>query len=354
MAIYTNKKEDGAQLKSEFLNTIKKANVLKIATGYIGASLLEEIKPALIKVARKGECKLLIGMIYHEGVTASQKRILEELHDELKLQNANSGVFISRNEYHGKIYFCENEQEEFLFIGSSNLSIYGFQKRLECTALIKDKDTVIQTKDYLDFLFNKNTTNELSSIALKVKGSKKVSLKPSSLLQDYEVTKDVFDSLGKVISQQNIELRVDEQPNSSLNLYFDKGRKNQQGLYSPRPWYEVELTTSAQDRSDTNYPISTSNSSASNSRTGEFIVFISEGGKYFKIQMKVHSDRGKNLSSARVSGGRATLGRFIKGKLEEAGVLKEGERITSETLELYGRNSITLKKINDTDYILEF
>ena len=52
--------------------------------------------------------------------------------------------------------------------------------------------------------------------------------------------------------------------------------------------------------------------------------------------------------------GRFTFGQYIKGQLEEAGVLRVGERITSDTLENYGKNFIEFKKISDNEYIIEF
>ena len=71
-------------------------------------------------------------------------------------------------------------------------------------------------------------------------------------------------------------------------------------------------------------------------------------------KMEVCSAGGKAIMSSRESGGRETLGRFIKGRLEAAGVLQRGGLITSDTLAAYGRDSITLQKIDDKNYILEF
>jgi len=51
---------------------------------------------------------------------------------------------------------------------------------------------------------------------------------------------------------------------------------------------------------------------------------------------------------------RHIFGEFIKGKLEKNGCLNKYERITSTTLEMYGKDYIELKKISDKEYILEF
>ena len=72
-------------------------------------------------------------------------------------------------------------------------------------------------------------------------------------LSKYEISKSLFPQL-KELSETKIRLRVDEQPRSSLNLYFEKGRKNPKtGKYSPRPWYEVEITSEKNERTK-DYP----------------------------------------------------------------------------------------------------
>jgi hypothetical protein len=352
--MYTNSPVLGRVLKKDFNSSLNQSTSLLMATGYIGESYLREIKPKLVKIAKSGVCKLLIGMVFHEGVSAKQKQLLLLLHKELRQANKDSGVYISRKEYHGKIYLFDYGSSQVGYLGSSNLSDYGFHRRLECTIKISDNKTLTEISDYLNFLYSSDTTNSLDNVDLKTKNRQSGEVQPSTLLKDYKISATEFAKYSKPISSQEIVLRVDEQPNSSLNLYFDKGRKNKHNLYSPRPWFEVELTTSSADRKNQNYPISTSNSETSKSRLGSFNAIISENGQYFKIQMKVHSDGGKNISSARESGGRETLGRYIKGRLQSAGVLRQGERITSDVLDDYGRNYILLSKIDDKNYLLEF
>jgi hypothetical protein len=356
MDMYTNDSVLGRTLKPDFKKSLDKFEHATMATGYIGESFLREIKPKLCKQAKRGSCRLLVGMVFHEGVSQKQKDLLTEIHDALQIIDPQSGVFLTRKQYHGKVYHFESDSDSIAYLGSSNLSDYGFYRRLECSIQITDSTTLSEIKTYLEHLFSSSTTNKLDEVDLKVKrrGSAAKPTKPSNLLKSYEIKKADFDALTAPISDQQIELRVDAQPNSSLNLFYDKGRKNKAGIYAPRPWYEVEITTSLNDRADPNYPPSTPNSSSSSSRTGSFNAFIREDGKYFKIQMKVHSDYGKNISSASGSGGRETLGRYLKGKLESASVLRKHERITSDILDAYGRDYITLKKIDNSNYILDF
>lgn len=353
--IYTNNKDFGGTFLSEFHHQLKSSDSLIAATGYIGGAVLEDLENDLLKIARRGPCKILIGMVYYEGVTAKQHKILTSLDTKLKGINSESGIFISRRPYHGKIYkFITSPNDEKVYLGSSNFSTEGFSGRLECTSIIQDTKTKDSITKYLDFLYDKSYAIKLEEADLSIKGRKSLSQRSSTLLQDYEIEFSLFPDKNTALGSFDFELRVDDQPASSLNLYFDKGRKNQKGKYAPRPWYEVELQASVKEIRSEFYPPNELKEKDKKSCIGDFIGYLEDDGKYYKIDMKVHSDGGKNISSADSSGGRATLGKFIKGKLEKAGVLEEGQLITSDTLDAYGRNTIKFYKINSNEYILEF
>ena len=51
---------------------------------------------------------------------------------------------------------------------------------------------------------------------------------------------------------------------------------------------------------------------------------------------------------------REVLGELIKGKLQREGYLEENDPVTLETLQNYGREYISFKKIRDKVYYLEF
>ena len=60
----------------------------------------------------------------------------------------------------------------------------------------------------------------------------------------------------------------------------------------------------------------------------------------------------KNLRS---SNDLTILGKWIKGRLENDDVLKVGDVITDNTLQRYGRQTITMTKINNSnDWFLDF
>ena len=348
---FTNLSNFGGDFGNEFKKNIEKFDSLEIASGYFGVSTVEEYEKELLKIAERGCCKIIIGMIFHEGVSKSQRQSLIDLNKKLIKINEDSGIYITVKQYHGKIYKFKKNDKELIYIGSSNFSPTGFSSNIECNTLIKDSETQKKLSNFLNYLFD---DREISAkldplkpnddlLFLKTKKRKKYKDK----LNSYEIPKQEYPTLPST-SETIIKLRVSQQPASSLNLCFEKGRLNRNtGKYSRRPWYEVEITSSSKERGK-DYPI------------GEFTAYakdidINDDGskeeKFYKLNMITASDNNKAIST---KDGREILGELIKGKLEKTDCLEKHERITIDTLRSYERDYISLKKINNKDYYLVF
>ena len=131
--------------------------------------------------------------------------------------------------------------------------------------------------------------------------------------------------------------RVDRQPQSNLNTFFGKGRENKStGKVIPRDWYEVELIVDKKTSDNPIYP------------KGDFIVHTDDG-LTFACQTQ-----GANHKNFRSKDDLTILGRWIKGKLEKSGVLKQFEPVTIQTIKAYGRDYIRLYKLSNSEYYLEF
>jgi len=112
----------------------------------------------------------------------------------------------------------------------------------------------------------------------------------------------------------------------------------------PRPWYEVELIVSNTITGQEGYPRPDASGNG-----GVFEVVTDDG---WEFKCKVSGDYGKNLRS---DGDLKILGKWIKGRLENAGKLRPGDLVTDEILRRYGRNTILLTKINDSEkWFLDF
>lgn len=342
--IYTNEKSHGGLFNDAFLSCVKNAHDVDIAAGYFGAEVINNYRDDLVNVAKKGKVRVLVGMVFHQGLRKKQYEALLLLDDALKKCNSSSGVFITMRQYHGKVYVFDTS----IFVGSSNFSSEGLSKRLECTAEILDESQKLPLRNYVNHLFDADFTKRLNEVDLK---REKPESKPETSLESFIVDEIPFQ---EVVGECSIKLRVDEQPRSSLNLYFDKGRKNKNGLYAPRPWYEIEITSSKKDRESDFYPKSVRKHEKSKTRIGFFNAYIKDNGLIYKIKMFVGSDSGKAIASEKACGGRATLGRILKGKLERSKCLKKGDLITSDVLADYGNDTVILRKFDDDNYELVF
>jgi HKD family nuclease len=337
--MFTNHKEFGGDFGKEIAKNLSKYNELQIASGYFGVSLINKIRQELLDIARRGYCKILIGMIFQEGVSKAQKQILLDLHAELKAINSESGIFLTLQQYHGKVYKFSNGLDEKIYVGSSNLSDSGFYTNYEFNTLVTDSETKQQIGSFLDFLFKQNIISaSLDNVELVIKNKRTLNpTRGKKSLKDCVISRRLYPS-ATPISSNKIKLRVDDQPMSSLNLYFEKGRKDKNGKYAPRPWYEVEITSEKSERVG-DYPI------------GDFIAYYNDGNKFYKIPMITASADNKAITT---KDNREILGELIKGKLTRLNHLNVYERVTSETLENYGKDFITLSKIKDGEYYLDF
>lgn len=252
-------------------------------------------------------------MIFNEGVSISQKNVLEKLHKDLINVNSKSGVYVTLKNYHGKVYKFNDGFADFIYVDSSNFSDSGFKVNYEFNTLVTETNTKRHINNFLEFVFGKlcDFVKPLDLVELATKGVKtnaeKDELKNLKLLKikASEFPKSAHMALVK------IKLRPDSQPNSSLNLCFEAGRLSK-GKYAPRPWYEVEITCIKSEISQLGYP------------KGDFNAFVKDGNDYYRIPMVTASDGYKAMTS---KGNRHILGILIKDRLERSGALKRGKEL---------------------------
>lgn len=192
--------------------------------------------------------------------------------------------------------------------------------------------------------------------SLKTKAAKNISelkidnfKKINKLLEGHEHVEVLSDA--EVLNVQNnvtatsfeVPLKGAEiAPQSNLNAFFGKGREGKNGLVKPRHWYETELIVSSKVTRRSGYPQARTDSAV-------FDVITDDG---FKFTCKVSGDYSKNFRS---ENDLKILGKWIKGRLENAGALSVGQPVTEETFRKYGRNSFTLTKTREPNlWFLDF
>ena len=93
--MFTNEKSFGGAFGKEILKNIDNFNSLEVASGYFDPQTIEKNRDKLIQIAKRGYLKILIGMIYHEGVSKTQKKTLEELNKDNLISLGEIDSFVS-------------------------------------------------------------------------------------------------------------------------------------------------------------------------------------------------------------------------------------------------------------------
>lgn len=329
-----------------FSREIKRSTGVDIAVGYCGLGAATAFHKELVRVARKGRVRLILGMYRVDG--SLSKRLhdaLTELHRDLRLipdrQNDGTGVYVTTVDYHGKLYLFDAGVSSMAWIGSNNFSDEGLKTRLElCTQVVNPKD-LEEARRFVDSL-----CDPMRSITIDKLG---VTAGPAASLKQLPVITKL--PTTEVVGTMCIRLRPSEQPKSALNLCFGSGRRNLLGIYTPRPWYEIELSACKEETSNPVYPKPAVLPAGKKGARVEFKAYLTNDGvRYRETTLSTYSDGNKALGS----NPRNILGEFIKGTLERAGVLRRGELITDDTLAEYARDYVTLTKLDDGSYVLTF
>ncbi len=314
-----------------FEKLFDEADNIRIASGYISADALIELKN-IFELNNKSFMELIIGMHGFDGFTKIQYESAKFLDSFLRNKKAGEVKIADIFKFHGKIYsFLKNGSPIACIVGSSNLtSIFDNTNTYEVDILIEEPETILKINDFVLMLSNKacisfnkfEIKNFIESDNLKLDGYSGVE----------RISKE---ETGKLFNNPSnisfiIPIKADEAPKSNLNVYFGKGRINKKSFIKPRPWYEVELIVPSNITSDKNYP------------KGIISVYTDDG---WKFRCKISGDYAKNFRS---HDDLKILGRWIKGRLENAGVLKTGELITDKILNDYGRNNLELRSTDDS------
>ena len=313
-----------------FYDMLPNTEKLDIAVGYITADSLIELQK-LVEYNNLKELNLIIGMHYWDRFTKVEYNAAMGLNNFLREQEKGEVRIVTPFRYHGKLYSYSNENGPFAgIIGSNNLSsiIESASRVYESAVLLDDVNSARDMQKFITNLSDSATENIADLDINKFNTHNK-------LLDEHEhVRKVETASAISTLTSTSFEIPIkgaEESPQSNLNVFFGKGRVTPNGIVKPRHWYEVELIVSKKIASQPGYPVAKTDSAV-------FDVITDDG---WKFKCKVSGDYNKNFRS---EGDLKILGKWLKGRLENAGALSVGEPVTQETLRRYGRNTFTLTK----------
>jgi len=343
--LYSNFKPcefDNSSFSEAFESGVVKSDGIKIATGYITEESLLELKSILslyFDANKIKKCSLVLGMHGREGFTQAQYEAAIELATFLREKDLGAVYVCTAMKFHGKTYvFYKADVPTSAVMGSSNLSNIVDSRVWEVDALFTEKKVVLELDVLHRTLVDKACRNILEMERPAAFNN------PRDLLKDrIGVTKadpDVYREAENSLTDKVFDLPLKPEAKSNLNVYFGKGRMSKAtGAIRPRHWYEVELIVPREITSTPSYP-----------KNGHVFRVFTDDGWSFKC--KVEGQNGKNFRS---ENDLRTLGRWIKGRLENTGCLKVGQPVTEDVLEKYGRHTLSLKQTTKPDvWLLDF
>lgn len=327
-----------------FYDLLPGTEQLDIAVGYITADSLIELQK-LVELNNLPLLNLTIGMHYLDRFTKVQYNAAMGLNDFLMNSGRGQVRLVTPFRYHGKLYSYSNNSGPFAgIIGSGNLgSITGGGSRTyESSVLIDDPRMAREMHGFIGQLVT-NATENIGDLDIQKFNQQ------NTLLEDHEgvkkvETQELIDCLAaRTPITFDIPIKGYEvSPQSNLNVFFGRGRVGKNGLVKPRHWYEVELIVPKSVAGLPGYP-------QAKTPSAEFRVITDDE---WTFKCKVSGDYNKNFRS---EGDLKILGKWLKGRLENAGVLKVGEPVTAQTLRDYGRSTFSLTKTDIPDlWYLDF
>ena len=332
-------KTDNKVFVDKFYELLPESSELDIAVGYVTSDSLIELQKLLELNNGIRKLLLIVGMHYFEKFTRNEYNAALALNEFLEASNRGEVRLVTPFRYHGKLYSYSNDQGAFAgIIGSNNLSsiIEGGTRMYESSVFINESQSAKEMCDFIEKL--KSTSTENIS-ELNITDSREV----NPLLEGHEFVQKANEQTVRMckyhLSKVSFDIPIktyDVSPQSNLNVFFGKGRESKStGLVKPRHWYEVEIIVPKEITSQPGYPQAKTDDAV-------FQVITDDG---WSFQCKVSGTNSKNFRSEKDL---KILGKWLKGRLENAGALKVGEPVTKETLEKYGRNSFKMTKVQYT------
>lgn len=315
-----------------FYGLIPQTSQLDIAVGYVSSDALIELQKTIELNNNIRTLNLIVGMHYFDRFTKLQYDAAMHLNDFLRSNQLGGVRLVHAFRYHGKLYSYSNNEGPFAgIIGSNNLSsiVDGGVRVYESSVLLRDATSAKQMNDFI-FRLMQTSTKNIAELEIDTFNDENALLDGHEFVEKVSPQKLAAAICAKTDISFEIPIKPYEvSPQSNLNVFFGKGRESKNGLVKPRHWYEVELIVPKSVTSQPGYP-------QSQTENAVFTVITDDG---WSFKCKVSGDYSKNFRS---EGDLKILGKWLKGRLENAGVLTVGTPVTSNTLNHYGRKSFTL------------
>lgn len=333
---------------------IEIADRIEIAVGYISLASLNELDQ-LVSENNIGRICLTVGMYYIEGMPENSYHTAVKLNQKWSDAGIGEIRIVKTFKYHGKLYcFYKNGKPFSAVIGSANLGVIkpeaSNRRQYEVSALVTDENEVAEIAAHIEDLKAPNCSDNIANIKnmplvreknTALDGIDLVTAVPQSNINFYARCQAYMSFLLKLKVPSFEERHIDDRKHytkSNINVCYAAPRSKRKS----RDWYETQLTVGADVYHMEGYP----------EKNKPFFV-VTDDGYWFKAHTT--SDNNKQFSAV---GDELIMGRWLKGRLAAAGIVKpvnntaeDTDRlgmITQEMLQEYGCDTLVFKKTGQT------
>lgn len=333
-----------------FKREMEKADRVEIAVGYTSNASLSELETMAEDCGVKRIC-LTIGMYFIEGMPEGAYHTALKLNQKWQESGTGEIRMVKAFKYHGKIFCFYKDGKPFsAIIGSANLGAIKLEaanrRQYEISALTTDSKETSEIAEHIERLKMGNCSDNIADIKgmpliretnTALNGIELVTSVPQSNVDFYERCRAYVSFFLKLKVPRADERHIDDGKHytkSNINVCYAAPRNKRKA----RDWYETQLTVGADVYRMEGYP----------EKNKPFFV-VTDDGYWFKAHTT--SDNNKQFSAV---GDELIMGRWLKGRLAAAGIVKpvnntaaDTDRlgmITEEMLEEYGCDRLVFKK----------
>ncbi len=347
--------EDGQEtIIDSFNEQIAKADSVEIAVGYTSAASITELEMLVEKWNIKHVC-LTIGMYFIEGMPEGAYHTAIKLNQKWRESGIGEIRIVKAFKYHGKVYCFSKDGMPFsAIIGSANLGAIKLEatnrRQYELSVITKDACELAKIQEHISNLNETRCSANIAEIKgmplvrevnTALNGIELVTSVPQANVAFYERCKTYVSFLLQLKVPKAAERHMDDGKHftkSNINVCYAAPRSKRKA----RDWYETQLTVGADIYKMEGYP----------EKNKPFFV-VTDDGYWFKAHTT--SDNNKQFSAV---GDELIMGRWLKGRLAAAGIVKpvnntaeDTDRqgmITQEMLDEYGCDRLQFKKTGQT------